>query len=75
MSEPITDINDETEEILALGRMISFACQRAQSMNLEFSTYCLEMALTSLVQDMKNAGVAASPADWPPAGVAPRGMH
>lgn len=40
------------EEILAMGRMVSFVCQRARDMNLEMSAYFLEMALTSLVEDM-----------------------
>lgn len=40
------------EEILAMGRMVSFVCQRARDMNLEMSAYFLEMALTSLIEDM-----------------------
>jgi len=75
MTNLIPTVDDEAEEILALGRMISFACQRAQSMNLEFSTYCLEMALTSLIQDMKNAGVVAASVDWPPVDAATSGIH
>jgi hypothetical protein len=42
----------ETEEVVALGRMVSFVCQRAKQLNLDMSTYFLEMALTSLVQDI-----------------------
>ena len=42
----------DAEEVLALGRMLSFACQRAKQLNLGMSTYFLEMALTSLVQDI-----------------------
>jgi transcription antitermination factor NusA-like protein len=42
----------EPDEVLALGRMVSFVCQRAKQLNLEMSTYFLEMALTSLVQDI-----------------------
>jgi len=75
MTTPLTNADQDAEDILALGRMISFACQRAQSMNLEFSTYCLEMALTSLIQDIKNAGAAFPAGEWPPAGVTPTGIH
>ncbi len=47
----VTEAGDE-EDLLALGRMVSYACQRAKTMNLEFSTYCLEMAMMSLMQDL-----------------------
>lgn len=50
----------ETEEVLALGRMVSFVCQRAKQLNLEMSTYFLEMALTSLVQDIGERGPQTS---------------
>ncbi|MDH4438971.1 MAG: hypothetical protein QE284_01120 [Rhizobium sp.] len=47
---PVTD--SDSDEVLALGRMVSFVCQRAKQLNLDMSTYFLEMALTSLVQDI-----------------------
>lgn len=47
---PQTD--SDSDEVLALGRMVSFVCQRAKQLNLGMSTYFLEMALTSLVQDI-----------------------
>lgn len=50
----------EAEEVLALGRMVSFVCQRAKQLNLEMSTYFLEMALTSLVQDIGEQGLQTS---------------
>jgi hypothetical protein len=50
----------ETDELLALGRMVSFVCQRAKQLNLEMSTYFLEMALTSLVQDIGDGGLQSS---------------
>lgn len=48
-------------EILAISRMLSFACQRARSMDLGVSTYFLEMALMSLMQDMLNTGMDGAP--------------
>jgi hypothetical protein len=48
---------EEMAEILAISRMLSFACQRARSMELGVSTYFLEMALMSLMQDMLNTGM------------------
>ncbi|WP_320199653.1 hypothetical protein RMR16_015895 [Agrobacterium sp. rho-13.3] len=50
---------EETDEVMALGRMVSFACQRSKEMKLEMSTYFLEMALTSLVHDIDARG-----AEW-----------
>ena len=41
----------QVEEILALGRMVSYVCQRAKKLNLEMSTYFIEMALISLMED------------------------
>lgn len=43
---------DDTDEVLALGRMVSYVCQRSKVLNLTMSTYFLEMALTSLVNDI-----------------------
>ncbi|WP_117194452.1 hypothetical protein [Rhizobium terrae] len=75
MSKNKTETDHDAADILALGRMVSYACQRAQSMKLDFSTYCLELALTSLIQDMTKAGVAL-PANEPPAGDFARpGLH
>ena len=51
---------EEMAEILAISRMLSFACQRARSMDLGVSTYFLEMALMSLMQDMLNTGMEGS---------------
>lgn len=75
MSELTAETTDDAEEMLALGRMVSFACQRAQSMKLEFSTYCLELALTSLMQDMVKAGVSLS-TNVPQVGISgQKGLH
>lgn len=55
---PQTD--SDSDEVLALGRMVSFVCQRAKQLNLGMSTYLLEMALTSLVQDIGEREVPKS---------------
>lgn len=52
MTKVIEPEQTGAEEILAMGRMVSFVCQRARDLNLEMSAYFLEMALTSLVEDM-----------------------
>jgi len=43
---------DNGDEILALGRMVSYLCQRSKALELGMSTYFLEMALLSLAQDI-----------------------
>ncbi|PYG58898.1 hypothetical protein [Rhizobium sp. UGM030330-04] len=48
---------DNADEILALGRMVSYLCQRSKSMELGMSTYFLEMALLSLAQDINQHGL------------------
>ncbi|OLP56257.1 hypothetical protein BJF92_15255 [Rhizobium rhizosphaerae] len=49
----ITSQHDNGDEIMALGRMVSFACQRSKVLELGMSTYFLEMALLSLVTDIE----------------------
>ncbi|AYD04396.1 hypothetical protein [Neorhizobium sp. NCHU2750] len=56
MIEKFADTDDKAAEILALGRMVSYARQQAQAMDLEFSTYCLDVALRSIVQDIAKKG-------------------
>ena len=50
IEENVTE-EGQVEEILALGRMVSYVCQRAKKLNLEMSTYFIEMALMSLMED------------------------
>lgn len=51
---------DNADEVMALGRMVSFACQRSKGLNLGLSTYFLEMALMSLVNDIGQCETGAS---------------
>lgn len=48
---------DDTDEILVIGRMVSYLCQRSKAMELGMSTYFLEMALLSLAQDINQHGL------------------
>ncbi|MGF9566078.1 hypothetical protein AAIH70_21450 [Neorhizobium sp. BT27B] len=45
------------DDMLALGRIVSYARQQADVMGLKFSTYCLDIALRSIVQELAIAGV------------------
>lgn len=46
-----------SDDILALGRMVSYARQQAQALDLDFPTYCLDIALRSIVQELAKEGL------------------
>ena len=48
------------KELAALARMISFARQSAQDLNVSLPTYFLDMALASVLDELKIAGVDVS---------------
>lgn len=66
---------DNADEILALGRMVSYLCQRSKSMELGMSTYFLEMALLSLAQDINQHGLPLASAELNGSGFAPADLH
>ena len=51
-------VSDEgADKMLALGRIVSYERKEAGALGLEFSTYCLDIALRSIVQELAVAGV------------------
>ncbi|VVT28241.1 hypothetical protein [Hoeflea sp. EC-HK425] len=44
------------KELAALARLVTFARQSAQSLDIEFPTYCLELALGSIFEEIVEAG-------------------
>ncbi|MQB04936.1 hypothetical protein DXT91_12560 [Agrobacterium tumefaciens] len=66
---------DNADEILALGRMVSYLCQRSKSMELGMSTYFLEMALLSLAQDINLQGLPQAGAEMNGNGFAHADLH
>ncbi|HCD84258.1 MAG TPA: hypothetical protein DEQ45_10600 [Agrobacterium sp.] len=66
---------DNADEILALGRMVSYLCQRSKSMELGMSTYFLEMALLSLAQDINQHGMPPAGAELNGSGFASSDLH
>lgn len=66
---------DNADEILALGRMVSYLCQRSKSMELGMSTYFLEMALLSLAQDINQHSLPPAGAELNSSGFAPADLH
>jgi tRNA A-37 threonylcarbamoyl transferase component Bud32 len=51
---------DFQKELAALARMVTFARQTAQDLNVSFPTYFLDMALASILDELKIAGVDVS---------------
>jgi len=66
---------DNADEILALGRMVSYLCQRSKSLELGMSTYFLEMALLSLAQDINQHGSLPAGAEMNGSGFAHAELH
>ncbi|AAK89824.1 hypothetical protein F3P66_17390 [Agrobacterium fabrum] len=66
---------DNADEILALGRMVSYLCQRSKSLELGMSTYFLEMALLSLAQDINQHGLPQAGAEMNGSGFAHAELH
>lgn len=48
------------KELAALARMVSFARQSAQDLNVSLPTYFLDMALASVLDELKIVGVDVS---------------
>lgn len=63
---------DNADEILALGRMVSY---RSKSLELGMSTYFLEMALLSLAQDINQHGLPNAAAEMNGSGLAHAELH
>lgn len=66
---------DNADEILALGRMVSYLCQRSKSLELGMSTYFLEMALLSLAQDINQHGLPHAGAEMNGSGFPHAELH
>ncbi|WP_332305536.1 hypothetical protein [Rhizobium sp. GR12] len=66
---------DDADDILALGRMVSYLCQRSKSMELGMSTYFLEMALLSLAQDINKQGLPLTSAEINSSSLAHADLH
>lgn len=48
---------DRQKELAALVRMIAFARQTALDLNLQLPSYCLEIAMDAVIEELKVAGV------------------
>ncbi|MBW8298499.1 MAG: hypothetical protein K0M60_02740 [Hydrogenophaga sp.] len=51
------EMEDRTRELLSLARLVTYARNSAKDLKVEFSTYCLDLALGSLVEEISKCGV------------------
>ncbi|MGP4692059.1 hypothetical protein ACSV5P_12040 [Agrobacterium cavarae] len=48
---------DIAPELVSIARLVTYARNSAKDLDLEFSTYCLDLALGSLVEEIRKRGV------------------
>lgn len=51
------ETDDRIRELVSLARLVTYARNSAKDLNLEFSTYCLDLALGSLLEEITKSGV------------------
>lgn len=51
------EMDDRKHELISLARLVTYARNSARDLNAEFSTYCLDLALGSLVEELNKCGV------------------
>lgn len=56
------------KDLAALARMVTFARQAAQDLNISFPEYCLDLALAAVLDELKIAGVDISTVGKPELG-------
>ncbi|WP_051776952.1 hypothetical protein [Pseudorhizobium pelagicum] len=49
--------DDRTRELVSLARLVTYARNSAKDLNVEFSTYCLDLALGALLEEMTKGAV------------------
>lgn len=52
-----TSLLECDQDVLALGRLISYACQQAYALKLDFSRQMLDMALLAVMEDIQLSGL------------------
>ena len=60
--EPLEQMADEADdrvrELASLARLVTYGRNSAKDLKIEFSTYCLDLALGSLLEELSRCGVA-----------------
>lgn len=52
LSEIESGKDHELKELASLARLVTFARLRAKELNVQFPTYCLDLALGAIIQEM-----------------------
>lgn len=55
--EPANQDSDKLKELASIARMITYARQSARGLNAEFPTWCLDLALGAVLQEMYTSGL------------------
>jgi hypothetical protein len=55
--EPANQDSDTLKELASIARLITYARQSARSLNAEFPTWCLDLALGAVLQEMYANGL------------------
>lgn len=63
--EPIelaaAEMEDHLRELVSLARLVTYARNNAKNLKVEFPTYCLDLALGSLVEELTKYGMSDMP--------------
>lgn len=51
------EMDDRVRELLSLARLVTYARNSAKDLKVEFPTYCLDLALGSLIEEISKCGV------------------
>jgi hypothetical protein len=54
------EVLDYHQELAALARLVTYARQSAQALNIEFPTYCLDLALAAVLEQLNGVNDSAA---------------
>ena len=52
-----TEASERAMELAALARLVTYARQTADALDISLSAYCLDLALGSILEEMQDMGV------------------
>jgi hypothetical protein len=55
--------DEQLKELASLARLVAFARQNAKELNADFPAYCLDLALSALLQDISGGGAGSTIGD------------
>lgn len=59
LEQAADEMDDRTRELLSLARLVTYARNVANDLKVESPTYCLELALGSLFEEISACGIGA----------------